>query len=156
MHPEVGHLRLRRAASDTFAGVCPFHGDCIEGLISGPALHARLPVPPAELDPSAEEWHAVGHDFAELLTHLMLTLSPERIVIGGGVTGRQPHLLERARKILPDLLSGYLGPADTLQLDRLVCPPVLGDNAGPLGALLLAAHALKSCDVMAWTAPAQA
>ncbi|MEL1250995.1 ROK family protein [Aurantiacibacter gilvus] len=132
-----------KRGGDNFHGVCPFHGDCIEGLIAGPALHVRLPVLPAELNPSAREWDPVGQDLAELLAHLVLTLSPERIVIGGGVARRQSHLLDRARKILPNLLCGYLGPAETLQLDELVCPPALGDDAGPLGALVLAARALS-------------
>ncbi len=141
MHPEVGHIRLRRLPGDAFAGTCPFHGDCIEGLIAGPALHARLPVPPGELDPADPAWDAVGHDLAQLLASLMLTLSPQRIVIGGGVTNRQPHLLDRARAILPGLLAGYLGPLDAGMLEALVCLPELGDDAGPTGALVLAARA---------------
>ncbi|MFB0613715.1 ROK family protein [Aurantiacibacter poecillastricola] len=142
MHPEIGHLRLRRAPGDKFPGVCPFHGDCIEGLVAGPALHARLPVPPAELEPTAKEWDAVAHDLAELIAHLMLTLSPERIVIGGGVMSRQPHLFDRARKIVPHLLSDYLGPVERLRLEDLVCPPGLGNDSGPVGALVLAARAV--------------
>ena len=141
LHPEIGHLRLRRAEGDDFAGVCPFHGDCIEGLIAGPALKARLPVAPADLDPSAEEWAPVGRDLAELLAQLMLTLSPERIIIGGGVANRQPHLLARARSHLPDLLAGYLDLPSEKGLEQLVCPPLLGDDAGPIGALVLAAQA---------------
>ena len=143
MHPEIGHLRLRRLAGDDFDGVCPFHGDCIEGLIAGPALHARLPVSPGECDPASPAWDAVAHDLAQLIAHLMLTLSPERIVIGGGVSNRQPHLLGRARKVVPALLAGYLGPVETLRLDELVCAPALGDDAGPMGALVLAARALE-------------
>jgi fructokinase len=143
MHPEIGHLRLRRSPGDTFSGACPFHGDCIEGLIAGPALAARLPCPPGELDPRHPAWEPVGHDLAELLASLMLTLSPQRIVVGGGVTRRQPHLLARARTILPGLLADYLGPLDPIELEKLVCPPMLGDDAGPVGALLLAAGALR-------------
>ncbi len=145
LHPEIGHLRLRRADGDGFGGACPFHGDCIEGLIAGPALHARLPVEPGLLDPTAPEWDPVGHDLAELVAFLVLTLSPQRIVIGGGVANRQPHLIERARRIVPSLLAGYLGPKETLQLDRVICPPALGDDAGPVGALELAGRALLAC-----------
>ena len=141
LHPEIGHVRLRRAEGDAFAGVCPFHGDCIEGLIAGPALIARLPVMPAELGSDAPEWTPVGHDLAELLAQLLLTLSPQRIIIGGGVANRQPHLLARARKILPDLLAGYLDPSDAAYFEELICPPALGDDAGPMGALVLAAQA---------------
>lgn len=143
MHPEIGHIRLRRLAGDMFAGTCPFHGDCIEGLIAGPALHARLPRPPGEVAPADPAWDAVGHDLAQLFASLMLTLSPQRIVVGGGVTNRQPHLLARARALLPGLLADYLGPLDAQTLEALVCPPALGDDAGPTGALVLAARALE-------------
>lgn len=146
MHPEIGHIRLRRLAGDAFAGSCPFHGDCIEGLIAGPALHGRLPRPPGELSPQDPAWDAVGHDLAQLLASLMLTLSPQRIVVGGGVTNRQPHLLARARALLPGLLADYLGPLDADLLETLVCPPRLGDDAGPTGALVLASRALASAD----------
>lgn len=142
LHPEIGHVRLRRAEGDSFAGACPFHGDCIEGLIAGPALIARLPVAPGDLAAEAPEWDAVGHDLAELLAHLMLTLSPQRIIIGGGVANRQPHLLDRARKLVPEILAGYLGPPSALGLEEAICPPALGDDAGPVGALVLAARAL--------------
>lgn len=143
MHPEIGHLRLRRAAGDGFKGACPFHGDCIEGLIAGPALHARLPRPPAELPADDPAWDLVAHDLAQLLASLMLALSPQRIVVGGGVTGRQPHLLPRARALVPGLLAGYHGPLDDQAMEALVCPPALGDDAGPTGALVLAARALR-------------
>ena len=143
MHPEIGHLRLRRAVGDGFKGACPFHGDCIEGLIAGPALHARLPRPPGELPPQDPAWDAVAHDLAQLLASLMLSLSPQRIVVGGGVTNRQPHLLPRARALVPELLAGYLGPLAAAAMEALVCPPALGDDAGPTGALVLASRALR-------------
>ena len=142
MHPEIGHIRIRRMPGDGFVGACPFHGDCIEGLIAGPALEARLPLHPGLLDPADPAWDPVGQDLAELLAQLMLTLSPERIVIGGGVAMRQPHLLARARAALPAILAGYLGPMKDEDLAALVCHPALGDDAGPTGALVLAARAI--------------
>ncbi|RVQ68812.1 ROK family protein [Croceicoccus ponticola] len=142
MHPEIGHVRLRRVAGDAFAGVCPFHGDCIEGLIAGPALEARLPAHPADLDPVDPAWDPVGMDLAELLAQLMLTFSPQRIVIGGGVANRQPHLIARARDALPGLIAGYLGDMDAAALSRMICAPTLGDDAGPVGSLVLAAQAM--------------
>ncbi|HSG34570.1 MAG TPA: ROK family protein [Sphingomonadaceae bacterium] len=144
MHPEIGHVRLRRVAGDSFAGVCPFHGDCIEGLIAGPALEARLPAHPRDVAQDDPAWGPVFQDLAELLGHLMLTLSPEKIVVGGGVTARQPHLLERARTLLPILLADYLGPLTSTEMDVLVCSPALGDDAGPVGALVLASRALTN------------
>ena len=144
MHPEIGHIRVRRMSGDTFTGACPFHGDCIEGLVAGPALEARLPVHPGELDRTDPAWDAVGLDLAELLAQLMLTLSPERIVIGGGVSMRQPHLLDRARRALPGILAGYLGEWQEEDLASLICHPALGDDAGPNGALVLASRAIAA------------
>lgn len=142
LHPELGHIRTRRAPGATFAGTCPFHGDCIEGLISGPALEARLPVHPGKLDPASPAWDEVGDDLAELLSTLLLALSPQRIVIGGGVATRQPHLIERARNRLPAILAGYLPDLDIAAIETMICLPALGANAGPVGSLLLARNVL--------------
>lgn len=144
LHPELGHIRTRRAPGATFAGTCPFHGDCIEGLISGPALEARLPAHPGKLDPASPAWDEVVHDLAELLSTLVLSLSPQRIIIGGGVATRQPHLVERARTRLPAILAGYLPDLDHAAIERMICLPALGANAGPVGSLLLAHKALIS------------
>jgi fructokinase len=144
MHPEIGHIRLRRMPGDDFAGSCPFHGDCIEGLIAGPSLHARLPRPPGELAREDAAWDAVAHDLSQLLSSLMLTVSPQRIVVGGGVAIRQPHLIARARALIPGMLAGYLGPMDSADLESLVQLPQLGNDAGPTGALVLAARALTT------------
>ncbi|MBS7670847.1 ROK family protein [Croceicoccus gelatinilyticus] len=142
LHPEAGHVRTRRAVGDGFEGVCPFHGDCAEGLLSGPALLARLPKHPGELEPDDPAWGPVGRDLAELLAQLILTFSPQRIVIGGGVTNRQPHLLDKARSHIPEILAGYLTDIDAVRLADMIRPPKLGDEAGPAGALALALAAV--------------
>ncbi|TCM18132.1 fructokinase [Novosphingobium sp. PhB165] len=142
MHPEVGHVRLRRAAGDHFAGACPFHGDCIEGLLSGPALAARFGRHPATVAPGDPAWDPVARDLAELLAMLLLTLSAQRIVVGGGVSNRQPHLLPAAIARMPDLLGGYLRDCTPEALTRICVPPVLGDDAGPMGALVVGAGRL--------------
>lgn len=141
LHPELGHIRTRRTPGSTFAGTCPFHGDCIEGLISGPALEARLPVHPGKLDPASPAWNEVGSDLAELLSTLVLSLSPQRIVIGGGVATHQPHLIERARNRLTALLAGYLPELDPAAIESMIRLPALGAKAGPVGSLLLANRA---------------
>jgi fructokinase len=141
LHPEIGHIRIRRESGDGFAGTCPFHGDCVEGLISGTALEARLPAHPGSLDNADPAWDAVGRDLAELLAMLILTLSPQRIVIGGGVATRQPHLLDRAKTHLPSVLGGYLVDIDEARIADMICLPALGNEAGPTGALVLAAQA---------------
>jgi Transcriptional regulator/sugar kinase len=139
LHPELGHVRLRRQAGDSFAGACPFHGDCAEGLLSGPALAARIGRNPAELPATDPVWQTVAQDLAELLTMLVLTLSPQRIVVGGGVANGQPHLLSAAVSRIPALLGGYLVDMTEERLSEIIVPPMLGDDAGPTGALLLAA-----------------
>ncbi|QSR15896.1 MULTISPECIES: ROK family protein [Sphingomonadaceae] len=141
LHPEVGHVRLRRAAGDGFAGACPFHGDCIEGLLSGPALAARFGRHPGAVGPDDPAWAAAASDLAELLTMLVLTLSAQRIVVGGGVANRQPHLLPAARALMPALLGGYLRDCTAEALERICVPPALGDDAGPMGALIVGAAA---------------
>ncbi len=114
LHPELGHMMLRRVADDHFAGVCPFHGDCIEGLVSGPALHARFGQDAAAVDPQDPRWDAVSSDLAQLLANLMLALSPEKIVIGGGVGLGQQAMVRSAAAKVPQIIAGYLpaiGPA---------------------------------------------
>jgi fructokinase len=143
LHPEIGHVRLRRAAGDDFPGVCRFHGDCAEGLLSGPALEARFGRHPSEVAAEDPAWRPVARDLAELLVMLILTLSPRRIVVGGGVANRQPHLMPAAVGLLPDLLGGYLRDCDPPALARMVVPPALGDDAGAMGSLIVAARSLS-------------
>lgn len=143
LHPEIGHMRLRRAAGDGFAGGCSFHGDCIEGLVSGPALWARFGRDPATVDPADPVWDAVVSDLAELLIALMLTLSPDRIVVGGSVALGQPDLLIRATQCAAEWLIAYIGDYDGTAMSCIVVPAALKQDAGPLGAILLAVRAAQ-------------
>ncbi|MFD2579647.1 ROK family protein [Novosphingobium colocasiae] len=126
LHPEIGHVRLRRAPGDTFAGACAFHGDCAEGLLSGPALAARFGRHPATVPPQDPAWAPAARDLAELLAMTVLTFSPQRIVVGGGVTGRQPRLLSAAIGRMPAILGGYLRDCTAATLQDLVVAPHLG------------------------------
>ena len=135
LHPELGHLKFRRAAGDSFAGVCSFHGDCIEGLISGPALAARFDGNIHDAAPDDPRREFVTADLAQLFAALILTLAPEKILVGGGVGLGVPGLLDAAIARLPALLGGYLTELDPR---ALIGPPALGANAGPLGAIALA------------------
>lgn len=146
LHPEMGHILVRRAPGDAFAGSCPFHGDCIEGLISGPALAARFGRPAAEVGADDPRWAHAAHDLAQLIVTLIHTAAPERILVGGGVGLSAPHLLRRATELLPALLGGYYGDLTPQALAALVTPATLGDQAGPKGTLRLAqlAHAQGS------------
>ena len=136
LHGEAGHLRAPRAPSDNFAGACVYHCDCIEGLISGPALGRRLDCDPATVSADHPVWDHVAHDLSLMLHNLVITLGPERIAIGGGVMGGKDWLFDRVRARLVKSLGGYGafgGWAETIE--RRVGPPGLGDMAGPLGAI---------------------
>lgn len=147
IHPEAGHLRIRRVTGDSFGGICPFHGDCVEGLVSGPALAARAGGAPADLSADHPLWADVAADIGEMLAILILTLSPQRIVIGGGVGLGQQGLLPRARTHCADALAGYLVDHAAADMESLIVPAALGNDAGPLGAILIAKAALEKADL---------
>ena len=138
LHPELGHLKLRRAAGDPFGGMCSFHGDCIEGLIAGPALAARFGGSIHAAAPDDPRRDFVACDLAQLFAALILTLAPQKILVGGGVGLGVPGLLDAAIAKLPALLGGYLPELDPPALRALIGPPALGAVAGPLGAIALA------------------
>lgn len=142
LHPEIGHIRVRRGADASFAGVCPFHGDCIEGLVSGPAIAARSGRRAENLADDDPVWREVADDLAELVAMLLLTLSPNRILIGGGVGMGRAFLLPLIRAAVTDRLSGYLSSVTPDTLVDIVRTPALGVDAGPLGAAALALDAL--------------
>lgn len=133
-HSEAGHVRVPRCSGDDWPGICPVHGDCAEGLIAGPAIAAQRAA--GRLDD--EVWATVTHALAMLLHNLVLTASPRRIIVGGGVAAGNPWLHARIREGLLDSLAGY-PPADRIAKDPdYVCAPTLGDRAGSLGAVALA------------------
>ena len=140
-HGEAGHMRVPRAAGDGFAGWCPFHGDCVEGLIAGPALAARFGVKGEALPDDGPEWDLFVHDLGGLLHNLMVGFAPERIAIGGGVMSAREHLFPRLRTRLAASIGGY-GSFAGLDLDALVGPPGLGAMAGPLGAIAMGLEAV--------------
>ena len=140
-HTELGHIRVARVPGDTFSGVCSFHGDCIEGLASGPAIEARAGMPATQLPPDHPAWHFVAHGLGQLMHTMVLTTAPERILLGGGVMS-QAHLFERIRQELKRSLNRYVEAPELEQgLGQFIVPPGLGTMAGPLGALALAADA---------------
>lgn len=138
LHPEMGHLLVPRVAGDHFPGVCPFHGDCLEGLASGPAIRVRWGRPGEELPDDHPAWAVEARYLAQALVNLTLTMSPQRIVIGGGVM-RQRSLLPMIRGEVRQMLNGYLQtPAVLHDIERYIVSPALGERAGVLGALALA------------------
>jgi fructokinase len=137
-HSEAGHLRVGRLPGDAWPGACPFHRDCVEGLASGPAVAARAGVPSEQLPATHAAWETVAFAIGGLLHNLVLTVAPQRILVGGGIALGQPHLLPRVRSALVASLSGYAHAAALgRDIDRYVRSPALGHDAGPLGALAL-------------------
>ena len=136
-HPEMGHVRPQRHPRDhDFPGVCPFHGACLEGLASGPAIMARWGKTLSELPHDHEAHEIVAFYLGQLVVMQQGLLSPERIVLGGGVLGTE-GLIPRVRSAAAILASGYFG-IDRDGYDDLVQAPALGERAGLLGALALA------------------
>ena len=138
-HPEMGHLRPPLHPADAgFAGVCPFHGTCLEGLASGPAVLARYGVSLSDLPPDHEGHAIIAWYLAHAVTTAQAMFEPGRIVLGGGVMGT-PGLLERVRAEAERLGNGYFRG----QAAETVVRPGLGDRSGLLGALALAEAALR-------------
>lgn len=143
LHPEMGHLPVRRHPDDDFAGTCPYHGDCLEGMAAGPALHERWGVPAQDLNGvQREPAVAIEAEYlAQMAAAMVYLLSPARMIFGGGVM-QLPGLLEALRTRTVELLNGYIAvPAITEHIDRAIVRPGLGDRAGVLGAIALAADA---------------
>lgn len=138
-HSELGHIRVPRLIADQVKSACSYHDDCVEGLASGPALLARLEGrPPSQLSPDDPVWNPIVHTLAAMCHALVCATGPYRIAMGGGVVSGQPHLLERVNTALIESLAGYMPlPGD----GDYVVPPRLGDLAGPLGSIALAANA---------------
>lgn len=136
MHPEMGHLPVVRQADDGFAGCCPFHGACLEGMASGTAIRARFGRPLGEFPAHGPERRMIADYLGQALAMLVLVVSPARIVVGGGVM-HTPGLRAAAADAMRRHLAGYV-PAAALSAADYVVAPALGDDAGLIGALLLA------------------
>jgi fructokinase len=143
IHPEMGHMRLPRDQdTDAFQGICPFHGDCLEGLACGPALKARWGKPAEILPPDHPAWRLEGHYLALALVNLICTLSPQRVILGGGVM-EERHLFSVIRAEVQELLNGYVQAPEILNdIGHYIVPPTLGGRAGVLGAIALAERAV--------------
>ena len=142
LHPEMGHLLVPAFDGDTFPGVCPFHGRCLEGVACGPALQERTGRPARDLASDDGAWDLEAQYLAFGVLCISEVLSPQRIIIGGGV-GTRPHLLPLVRRHLVRLNNGYIArPALGDAVASYVVAPGLGDRAGVMGALELARLAL--------------
>jgi fructokinase len=141
-HTELGHVRISRLAGDSWPGACLFHGDCVEGLASGPAIAARAGIPAHEIPRASPVWEPVAHALSQLLHTMLLATAPQRILVGGGVVEARPELLVRVRQLLIESVNDYVDLEElTGGIDEYIVAPRLGSLAGPLGALALAADA---------------
>lgn len=144
VHPEMGHMLLRPDPRDPAPhGFCPYHDGCLEGMANGPAIEKRWGISAKELPEDHLAWELEAEYLAQMCVNTIVTLSPKKIVLGGGVM-HQLHLFPRIRRRTLELLNGYVAhPAILENIDDYIVPPALGDNAGAVGSLLLAAQALK-------------
>ena len=141
LHPEGGHILLARHKSDRYPGCCPYHTNCFEGLASGPALEGRYGKKAIELSDMPEVWELEAEYIAQALVNYILILSPERIVLGGGVM-HQEQLFSKIRQKTAELLNGYIKTKQLNNLDTYIVPSSLNDTQGILGCLKLAQYAL--------------
>lgn len=142
VHPEAGHILIARHPEDNFAGNCPFHDSCLEGLASGPAIEKRWGRPAGELADCDEVWELEAYYIGQAVTNYILTYSPQRIILWGGVMHQQ-RLFPMVRARVREMLGGYVqheltGP----QIGAYIAPPGLGEDPGILGAVLLGKQAL--------------
>lgn len=142
LHPEAGHVLLSKHPEDTFEGSCPYHSHCFEGLASGPAIEKRWKKKAYELKDQSEVWELEAYYIAQGLTNFILTLSPHKIVLGGGVM-HQEQLFPLIRKKVAELLNGYINTQQIADLEHYIVPASLKDNQGIMGCLRLATLELE-------------
>ncbi|OKP95190.1 ROK family protein [Paenibacillus sp. P46E] len=143
VHPEGGHVLTRRHVQDDFKGLCPYHGDCLEGLAAGPAIEKRWGVKGSALPADHPAWEIEAYYLGQAIAGVILLLSPKRVILGGGVM-HQEHLFPLIRREVCQALKGYVSAPEILEtMDSYIVPPGLGDNAGLCGALALGIKAAQ-------------
>ena len=142
-HPEMGHIFLKRHKDDNYAGKCPFHKDCLEGLASGPAIEERWGKKGVALADDEKVWEMEAYYLAQGLINYILILSPQKIIMGGGVM-KQQQLFPLIRKNVQKFLNGYVHKKEILEdIDDYIVYPGLGDEAGFIGSIALGKIALE-------------
>ena len=137
LHPEAGHILIKRHFEDKYSGKCPYHKDCFEGLASGPAIEERWGVKGYELPVDHKAWDLEAFYIAQALANYILILSPEKIILGGGVM-KQSQLFPKIRENVKEFLKGYVQTSQILEnINEYIVYPNLEDNAGLLGAVAL-------------------
>lgn len=143
LHPEAGHVLLSKHVEDNFEGVCPYHPNCLEGLASGPSIEKRWGKKAIELKDETKVWELEAYYIAQALVGYILTLSPHRIVLGGGIM-HQEQLFPLIRKKVVELLNGYVRTSQISDIDNYIVPAALNDNQGIMGCIQLAKMELES------------
>ena len=144
LHPEMGHMKMIVREDDTYSGKCPYHGTCFEGLAAGPAIEARWGVKGSELPEDHPAWDLEAYYIGQAMANYILTLSPKKIILGGGVM-HQKQLFPMIHKYTQEFLNGYIQKEEvtTDKIKDYIVYPGLGDNAGVVGALALAMSVVK-------------
>lgn len=144
LHPEMGHMKLEVREDDPYKGHCPYHDTCFEGMAAGPAIEERWGKKGYELPEDHPAWDLEAWYIAQALAIYVLTLSPKKIILGGGVM-HQSQLFPMIHKYLQERLNGYIQKDEitTEKIEDYIVSPGLGDNAGSCGALALAQLALN-------------
>jgi fructokinase len=143
VHPEGGHVLTRRHPDDSYEGKCPYHGDCLEGMASGPAIEARWKVKGNELSAEHPAWDMEAFYIGQAVAGAILLLSPQKVILGGGVMHQQ-QLFPLIHKQVRNTLKGYINAAELAdKIEDYIVPPGLGDNAGLSGSIALGLQALK-------------
>lgn len=137
LHPEAGHVLIRKREDDTYTGKCPYHTNCLEGLASGPAIEARWGHKAAELAGRPEVWDLEADYIAQALTGYILTLSPRMIILGGGVM-HQEQLFPLIRDKVTQMLGGYIKTKELEDMEHYIVPASLQDDQGIMGCFELA------------------
>lgn len=142
LHPEAGHMLMARRADDTYKGKCPYHKVCLEGLAAGPAIEERWGKKAVELKDNAAVWDLEAYYIAQALANYILILSPEMIILGGGVM-HQEQLFPLIRNYVKEMLNGYIKTEELNDLEHYIVPASLHDDQGIMGCLELARRANK-------------
>lgn len=142
-HPEMGHIGIKKHPKDNYEGKCFFHKDCLEGLASGPAIEARWGKKAYELENQNFVWELEAYYLAQGLVNYILILSPQKIIMGGGVM-KQKQIFPLIHKYVKELLNGYVQNKEILHnIENYIVSPKLGDDAGIVGAIALGMNGLK-------------